>query len=679
MGRRSRPVFPPRWLWSGLLVALAVAGGQAAATEDEIAMFRVTGVDGYVTLRHLNDESTTTQAGPTGSTQSTLAQSEWRSEVFLTAHSYMYHPNFMTLDLGGGPVLQDGELATDAGSSSSHATLYNLVGRARFLPGKAINGSLFYEHLNPVLSLTPGEVLNQETTRSGAELATTSALMPIPLRVEFTRTQASGRNAERVLDDRLDQWNLRLTRTFGTQGATQLQYQASEQQSLSGSANLPIQSTATESQGLDLDTRLQFGAAGQHELTNLVSANKRRYAIGSAALPEQADLNLLIDLQLRPGTAVSSYGNYHYGYNDNGERTSATQALAAGVGWSPDEDAELSFGGRGEANRASSFSLDAREVSAALHIQAALPLGKLQATLAGRLEHRKQNAQAMATSVIGEHLALVGTTPATLAQARVVAASVVVSNSSRSQTYVENIDYALTTVGDRTRLQRLVGGNILDGEEVLVDYTYELGGTFGYAQDEQTLNLNWAASRQLNVYLREHHSSAKVTSGTPTFPLNNVRSRLYGLRADVPLRLGVAMTGGCSVEREQVSDALAPLRRASTDLYLQTEEPLFELANLGVTLRRMRLDYVNSPHDTDLRGYSLRLSTRGFGADLSAVRNYEADRGGATVHRRWNDLVDAQWRERKLTLTARLARGRETQGSFERKHSLFQLALRRDF
>lgn len=642
-------------------------------------MFRVTGVDGYVTLRHLNDESTTTQAGPTGSTQSTLAQSEWRSEVFLNSHSYIYHPNFMTLDIGGGPVLQDADLTSDAGSTRSHATLYNLVGRARFLPGKAINGALFYEHLNPVLSLTPGEVLNQENTRSGAELSTTSALMPIPLRVELTRSQATGRNAERVLDDRLDQWNLRLTRSFGTQGATQLLYQASEQQSLSGSANLPIQSTATSSHGLDVDTRLQFGAAGQHELTNLVSANQRQYVIDSEAQPGQSDLNLLLDLLLKPGEAVSSYGNYHYSHNDNGARTSETQALAAGVAWSPDEDVALSFGGRGETNRASSFSLDARDVNAALHFQTALPVGKLQASLAGRLEQRKQNAQATATSVIGERAGLTGTTPATLAQARVVAGSVVVSNRSRSQTYVENLDYTLTTVGDRTRLQRLVSGNILDGEEVLVDYRYELGGSFGYAQDEQTLNLNWAASRQLNVYLREHRASAEVTSGAPTFPLNSVRTRLYGLRADVPFRLGVVMTGGGSVEREKVSETLAPLQRASTDLYLQTEEPLLDLANLGLTLRRMRLDYANSPHDTDLKGYSLRLSTRGFGAELSAVHNYEADRGGATVRRRWNDLIDAQWRERKLTLTARLARGRETQGSFERKHSLFQLALRRDF
>lgn len=642
-------------------------------------MFRVTGVDGYVTLHQLNDESTTTQAAPSGSTQSTLAQSEWRSEVFLTSHSYIYHPNFMTLDLGGGPVLQDGDLTSDAGSTQSRATLYNLVGRARFLPGKAINGALFYEHLNPVLSLSPGEVLNQENTRSGAELSTTSALMPIPLRLEFTRSQATGRNAERVLDDRLDQWNLRLTRSFGTQGATQLQYQASEQQSLSGSANLPIQSTANSSHGLDVDTRLQFGAAGQHELTNLVSANQRQYVIGSEAQPGQSDLNLLLDLQLKPGDAVSSYGNYHYSHDDNGARRSETQALAAGVAWSPDQDVELSFGGRGEANRDSSFSLDARDVNAALHFQTALPIGKLQVSLAGRLEQRKQNAQAAASSVIGERVGLTGTAPATLAQARVVAGSVVVSNLSRSQTYVENLDYTLTAVGDRTRLQRLVSGNILDGEAVLVDYRYELGGSFGYTQDEQTLNLNWAASRQLNVYLREHRAAAEVTSGAPTFPLNSVRSRLYGLRADVPFRFGAVMSGGGSVEREKVSDTLAPLQRASTDLYLQTEEPLFDLANLGLTLHRLRLDYANSPHDTDLKGYSLRLSTRGFGADLSAVRNYEADRGGATVRRRWSDLVDAQWRERKLTLTARLARGRETQGGFERKHSLFQLALRRDF
>lgn len=660
------------------LLPLLLGGLGHAAADDEIAGFRLTEVEGYASMRYLDDRSTTRQDGPSGASRSGLAQSEWRNEVFLMTHSYVYHPNFLTLDVGGGPVLQLGELAFDNGAARSRGALYNLLGRATFLRGKPVGGALFYEHLNPVLSLTPGQILNQETSRYGVELSATAAAVPTPLRLEFTRSQSSGRSDERIMEDHLDQLNLRLTRSFGNLGATQVQFQASRQESMSGSTSLPIQTAASASQGLDFDTRLQFGAEGKHELINLVSVNTRRYIVGGEALPAMADLNLLLDLRLKHSDELSSFGTYHFSHNDNGERTAVTQTAAAGISWSPDKDLELSLGGRAEDNRAGPFSMSSRGLDGAIHHQLELSLGTLQTSYAVRYDQRGQRSRAADAKAVGERISLPGTNTSTLALPHVVGGSIVVSNLTRSQVYVENLDYTLSTVGQKTRLQRLIGGSILDGEEVLVDYAYDLGGTFAFAQTDQTLNLNWAPSRQTSIYWREYRSSAELVSGSPTFPLNDIRSRLYGMRADFPFRAGIAFAAGGSIEREKVMELISPLRRCSADLYLQTEEPLFDLANVGLSLRRMTLDYENSTQDMDLQGYGLRFSTQRFGADLSAIRNYECDRGAPVTRCRWNDAINAQWRERKLTMMARLARGRETQGGFERAHTLLQFTLRRD-
>lgn len=666
---------PVRLVVRGLVLA-QLGGFASICPAQEVALFQLTGVDGYASMRYLDDQSVTRQGDQDGASRSALKQADWRTEIFMMTQSYVYHPNFLTLDIGGGPVLQLGELAMDQGTTRSRGALYNLVGRASFLRGKPVNGSLFYEHLNPVLSISPGQILNQENTRYGFDLS--AAAVPAPLRVEFTRSESNGRGDDRVMNDRFDQLNLKLARTFDNLGAIHVQYQASRQESQSGSANLPIHSASSASQGLDVDTRLQFGADGQHELVNLVSLSRRRYVVGAEALQEEADLNLLLDLRLKHSEELASFGTYHYRNNDNGERTAISQSAASGSTWSPSKDLELSVGARAEDNRATRFAMHTGGLDGSVRYQQALPVGTLQTSYGVRYDQRSQRARAPEASVIGERVGLIGTSVSALSLSHVVAGSIVVSNLTRSQTYIENLDYTVSTVGQRTRLQRLIGGNILDGEEVLVDYAYDLGGTFAYAQTDQNLNVNWALSPQVSVYLREFHSSAELVSGSPTFPLNDIRSHLQGVRADFPFKAGILFSAGGSLEREQVVERIAPLQRETADLYLQTEEALFDLGNFGLSLRHMTLDYDNSAQDMDLQGYGLRFSTRRFGADVSATRNYECDSGGPVARHRWNDAINVQWRERKLTMTARLARGRETQGSFERRHTLFQLSLRRD-
>lgn len=659
-------------------LALLLGGIAGGVSGDEIAMFRLTGVDGYAAMRYVDDRSEAGQGDGTA-TVGRQRQSEWRNEVFLMSHSYVYHPKFLTLDVGGGPILQLGELADAQGSTRSRGRLYNLVGRATVLRGKPVSGALFYEHLNPVLSISPGQILNQENIRYGFEMSATAAAVPTPLRLDFTRAEASGRGAESLLNERLDHLNLRLTRSYGSLGATQVQYQASRQESRSGSSNLPIQAAAASGQGLDVDTRLQFGADGRDELVNLLSVNRRRYAVGGERAPEQADLNFFLDLRLRHDHALASFGNYRYSDNDNGVQRATTQTAAAGLAWSPDSDRELSFGGHADDTRGSQFSARNAGVDGAVRYQERLPVGTLQGGYNLRYDRRDQQARASASRVVGERLALAGSTTASLALAHVLAGSVVVSNLGRSQVYVENVDYQRSVVGKETRLQRLIGGSIRDGEEVLVDYAYDPGGTFAYDQTDQTLNVTWAVSHAVSAYFREFRSSTAIVSGSPAFPLNNVRGHLRGVRADFPVRAGIALGVGGSVERERLADMMAPLRRATEELYLQSEEPLFDAGHFGLSLRRLRLDYGNSSQDINLRGYGLRLSTRHQGADLSATRNYECDRGGVVARCRWTDAVNAQWRERSLTMTARLTRGRETQGAFERTHTLAQYTLRREF
>jgi hypothetical protein len=262
----------------------------------------------------------------------------------------------------------------------------------------------------------------------------------------------------------------------------------------------------------------------------------------------------------------------------------------------------------------------------------------------------------------------------------VTAGSVTVHNTARTQTFTEGIDYTLTVVGLETRIQRQVAGSILDGQDVLIDYAYDAGGTFAYTQTDQNWNVGWAYANLLNVYFRHLDSSPKLTSGAPTFSLNTVSSNVYGARADVPLNFWRGFVVGGGVEREDRHETIAPYRRQSDEIYAQTEEPFFGSGMVRVASRRARQDYENSQQNVNLQAYDLRYVARTrFGLDLSADLNYELDTGTLNPRRRTSGALKARWAYRKLTMTMDVARTHESQAAADRTRQLVQILARRDF
>lgn len=661
---------------SGLVAAGVLALLGSIATDgraQEIAPFRLTGVEGYASARFLRDEITTQQSGA----RSRQELSDMREEVFVMTHSYVYHPSFLTLDLGAGPIFQRGRFSTDSGDTSSSSTLYNLSARASFLREKPYRGSLFYEHLNPTLSVSPDLVMTQENTRYGFDAST---LVPMPVNVDASRFRTQGRSAERIADEQIDQFNLRASQAIGRLGSTQLRYQSTQQDSLSGSPNLPVQRTNSDRQNYQLETRLRFGAREQFDLFNLVMYDTQAYGLSQSALPERNDHRFLLDLRGRHSERVNSFGTYNYSSTEQGVLFTTLNAGSAGVSYAPTMDLSWLLSARAEDIRAT--QLVARSQGADGSVQYRHPLGRgvLSTGYGLRYDQRRQEATAPQASVIGESVTLTGTTPVPLSQGRVVAGGVVVSNATRTQTFTEGIDYVLSVLGLQTRLQRLVAGSILDGETVLADYAYDVGGTFALNQTDQTLNVNWGLANYLNVYFRYFDSAPRLTSGTLTSPLNPAESTIYGARADVPLNRADEWVLGGSYEQEDRREVIAPYTRQQYDVYAQTEVSSFGPGNIRVSRRRVNQDFENTSEDVRLTGYDVSLWTRHpLGVDLSARASYERDTGGQVPRTRQLATAKAQWRYRRASLTMDITRTRETQGAFERNRTLAQILLRRDF
>ncbi len=661
----------------------AVFWGCEWSAAQEIAPFRLTGVEGYNNLRFVRDQFETTQsgAGTAASTTSRQVQSDFREELFVMTHSYIYHPNLLSLDVGLGPILQQSSFQDDGAETKSRDALYNFSGLAKFLRDKPYQGSVSYEHLNPTVSVAPGQVITQQNTRFGADLALMGPFVSVPTFIDFSRSHMLGRSVDRIIDDQIDQFNLRASRNFAGLGSTQVQYQASRQVSQSGSPNLPIQGTNTINQGLSVDSRFQFGVARQYDLTNLITFNTQIYTLeGQNPIPDRKDARLLLDLRGRHADDLQSFGVFNHSSSDQGDLSSNANSLAAGVNYNPRPEFSASAGMHADQNQTRQLSSSTRGVDGSVRFQQTLPLGVAQASYTLRYDQRDQVATAAQTDVIGERVTLVGTTYIVLAQQHVTAGSVVVANVARTQTFVEGSDYVLTLVGTETRLQRMIGGAILDSQDLLVDYSYDLGGTFGYRQIDQTLNLNWALGSYFNAYFRYLDSAPSLSSGVPTFPLNTVRSSLYGIRADVPIKGSLPMILGASFEREDRRETISPYRRDAEELYAQVEDPFFGAGNYRVSARRSRVVYDNSLQNVDLHGYDLRYWVRFMsGVELSMNVNAETDTGGPVERRHLVSTVKAEWNYRKLKMTLDMGRTLETQGDFRRAPALLQIQVRREF
>lgn len=658
------------------IVALLLFADRSRAAE--IEPFKLTGIDGYVTLHYVQDQQTTDQPGTTA--RSRQAQSGFRNEIFVMTHSYVYHPNLMTLDLGGGPILHSESFIGDTGSERARGALYNLSARATLLRDKPYTGAVFFSHLNPTVSVAPGQVLTQESTRYGFDFSLLAAASPVPVQAGFTRSHSQGRGADRLVDDRNDQFNLSASRSYGALGSTQVQYQTSRQASQSGSQNLPIQSSTAGNRAINVDTRLQFGDSRQYDLANLVSFNTQSYALGSGALAELKDGRFMLDLRARHSDKLHSHGSYNYGHSSQGDLESVTQAVAAGMNYSPTKDLETSLGARGDDNRTRQFVAQAHGIDGSVRYEQPLPIGVGQVSYGVRYDSRSQQSQASQTGVIGERVTLSGLAYVGLSHPHVVAGTPVVSNAGRTQTFVAGVDYLITVVGNETRVQRLIGGSILDGEPLLVDYAYDVGGTFAYNQIDQTLSLNWNLSRYASGYFRYFTSAPRLASGSPSFPLNDARSSIYGLRADLPFNPGLPITIGGGIEVEDRHETVSPYRRMAEDLYVQTDEPLFGLGNLRASLRRSRIDYAIAAQNSDVRGYELRYWSRHwFGMDPTAALSAERDDAGFIPRHRSDGTIGVQWQERKFTLSSSLIRTREIQAGVERNRTTFQFLAKRDF
>ena len=647
-----------------------------ACPAEDLAPFRITSIDGYAGINYLSD---TVRQGDGGVT-SRLAIATLQEEVFLNSHSYFYHPNFLKMELGGGPLFVQNRYEVDGVVNRETSDgLYNLVGRLSFLEQKATPFAVYYEHLNPTLTTSLTESFLQTNTKTGATFSVREPLSPVLVTTEVFHLRSEGRSTTQIVDEDVEQASARLSTNFGPDSYGQLFYQMNHLQSASGNRGSPIVQSQVESRTASFDGRFLFGAKRELTYTQIIGMSSLSF-VRPDFLVEREDFRFSPDLRWQHSENLTSFYNYSL-YQSNETTVAATTVEAtnqtARAGLSHYDNKRLSVTADVHARNDRITGLELRSYGTGAQANYTRPWENAVLRLGAGMIYDQNDRETTAALIsrVGENITLDDGIPVALAQEFIDTGTIRVFNVSRSQEYTLT-DFRIIVIGTRTQIQRLATGTIVDGQQVLVDYGFQTGGTAGYRYLNQSYQASLTLYRNYTVYARYFDSAYRLTSGAPTLPLNSSRNIQHGLRVDQPLVSGAS--AGIEIMFERQEEEISPYRRQSYDAYLQL--PVWARTSPRLSARRLFVDYANSSEDVDLTGWTLQLrSNPWYYTSLTAETTYEEDTGGSLRRVIVRDSLGIEWRFRQLSIRGEGQHVREELGTFERERTVFRLTARREF
>ena len=652
------------------IAIIALCSFASTANAAELAGFRTTNIDSKIELRYLVDERIDSNAGiVSGRSQ----QTTYEEEFSVQTRNYVYHPNFLKLDLGAGVTFAQNSYDTNTGSNDSDDNSYSLNVTASLLEKKPYPTSLYYYLNSPSIFIGLEEALQQENTRYGFKLDLLDPLIPFQINFFASYDDSYGNNSTRLIDESIDKFGFRARKVYSENYSHRLSFEHSDDYSGSGSLALPITSTSISTDLLNYSSGWLLGAQRQFSYQDIISVTEKEGVV------TRDEVRFLPRLSWKHSDRARS--TYKYEYIDSIQDSIDTNNQSFNAQLYYDYNKQVKFETEALVENYQTTGVSNRAIGANGRITYLRPIPNGSLKLVAGLDYRDNKRDVTAAdeaSVIGEIITLSGTTPVALTREFIIPGSIVVQNLARSQTFVEDTglggDYRVIVVGSRTEIQRLAGSNIFDGEQVVVDYDYQAGGNVDYSSLEWFYDAGVSFER-FKLYLRHRLNDTKLSAGSPTQPLYSTNILEYGGSTEFEPnnRIGIVV----DVEMVRERDSNSPLDKqhynASSHIILSNSSTLRLNADWTIT------DNLNSVEDTNQTRFNIivrsRLRNRMI---ISAEVQSEKDTGGTSTRKSDDFKLTANWNVYALTMKAEAVFGNDQTGAVEAERSRFMLTIRRD-
>ena len=273
-----------------------------------------------------------------------------------------------------------------------------------------------------------------------------------------------------MINDDIDRAKAKLDVNYGTAGNLAVEHSRITRKSLSGSPGLPIQPSTLRQDYTSIASRHRFGEDDKNFVNQNLTFMEQEFQSANATASERlryglkARLEHLHDIDSTYGVSFSDLKQADSRSRNHGLNAGFSQSLPMGLQYSSRISNSIS--------KSNGFDQNRLGLSGTFRFTKSRNLWTYGVSGSVRKERTKQESSATTVRVFDEELILIDTTPVDLRNELVVVETIVISNVPRTQVFVEGLDYRLITIGNITSVQRLIGGNILDGQTVSVDYEY---------------------------------------------------------------------------------------------------------------------------------------------------------------------------------------------------------------
>jgi hypothetical protein len=671
-GANSRFTSPGYRVW--LLVALlmtAVTGRADSHNVQDIAPFGLLNVDTRFDARYIFDERERASEFGTDSFES---RTTWEEEFFVMTESFVYHPGFLNMELGGGPLLVQQQYESGVGDAKANDTLLNVIARLNFLELKSYPFSLYYERSHPSITTSLSGRFLTQSDRYGFISRIAEPWKSASIDIDLSRQQTEGSDLGSIVDNDVENSVVTLMQGLSNGQWIEFKHQHSVQDSRSGSTGLPVRESTIAFDHSTIRAHNLFGDKQQLKIDQTL----RRFDqdVDSGTVRNTVTSEYFGRAFWDHSERARSRLIYRYSDIDRDDSQSTMQDVELGTAYEISEELRYDLAVGHEAEEQRGFTRDQTGAKGVVYFSQDSAIGRINVAASVEQQRTDQKSEVSSIEVFDEALVLNGTTPMDLANDFVDAVSVVVSNATRTQTFVEGLDYRLVIIGATTSVQRLVGSNIADGETVLVDYRFQTSGTANFDSLSSSLSVNLAFLKAFNAFARLNTRETDIRDGAFTTPINDADIFEVGLSANYPAFRGLTIGG--EVRHTDQREDISPFVRDSADIFVTTS--LRGRLRLRVSGGVLKVDYERSDEDVDQSFVRLGLAGRVWRRlQFSVDSAYLKDTGGSLARDQFQHRVTVQWAYRQVRFDVRAILSDESLGTTERTSSQISAQLTRIF
>ena len=653
------------------LVLMWCALAPSTLSAVEVTRFKLTGYSAFLETLTRYDENRTQRAGGEA-TRETSPKSQRR--LGGTTQGYIYHPNLVRMNLSGSLLFDQRSFKQDNGVETDDSGIaWDIGTNFDFLSNKPYPFSLFLHRTHPLIFTGESDSFSQENTRFGLKFSLLQPFSPVNVKTEITRDMREGEGPNVIEDNTTDQFSTSLDYPILWSQHSQLGYDLIRSNDRSGNPNLAIREVSNLNHRVNLINRWVIGDRQQYVVNNQATYNL-------VDKPNRQHFRLSPNFTWHHNDRMRSVYDYNFNMTTRDDDSAYSNDARARLHLTL---SDRLFGSAGVhttfAEAGSSQSQTYGADTRAVYTQPT-PIGDLTLNGAVGVDFNNQEATTSQTTVVDEAHELSSIRFDPLNNDFVIAGSVVITNTTRTQTFREGIDYTLRLTGAQTEVIMIIGGAIdLSGDDnVLINYNFETGGSFSFYTLSSNLGANMTVARYYQLFARitdrrqMEHSRSLILERR----LNSSTVTEFGTRANVPIWFQIRVGG--DARYRHLEQEFSPSDTISANAWLGIPLP-FLRSSLDLSAARSMTEVTDSLNDSDLTKYTARINSNPWHRiTLTADTSYEEDTGSPLLISRSEANFRATWQVRKLRLSAVAQYLQTTQGDLERDRLEAWLLIRRD-